>query len=282
MLNQNIHRYIPYVCIFFLGGTSLYALLKSAARPPAQIHDAVATIKPEPKISVLVAEHQLYAGSVIKSGDLAGVQTPKSFVFPGAIVESDSSRHDLTGALLRVSIPKGAQIRAEDVVHPGEGGFLASLLGAGLRGVAVAVDPATSAGGLIWPGDFVDVILTVSDTSEGVGPKNTTSKIILSDIRVVAVDRRLVRGKDPSKSEEYPKNIVLELTPIQAQKLSLATKIGKITLSLRSAFHGVGEKDLVSDSSSFDFFDNNRSKSSVAPATALRVFNGRVEVKSEN
>lgn len=282
MFNQNIHRYIPYVCIFFLSGTSLYALLKSAARPPAQLHDAAAMIKPEPKVSVLVAEHQLYAGSVIKSGDLTEVQTPKPFVFPGAVVESDSSKRDLVGTLLRVSIPKGAQIRVEDVVHPGEGGFLASLLGPGLRGVAVAVDPATSAGGLIWPGDFVDVILTVSDTSEGVGPKNTTSKIILSDIRVVAVDRRLVRGKDPSKSEEYPKNIVLELTPIQTQKLSLATKIGKITLSLRSISRVAGEKDHIDDSLSFDFLDTNAPKSTVAPTNILHVFNGRVEVKSEN
>ena len=45
-------------------------------------------------------------------------------------------------------------------MRPGDHGFLAAVLAAGMRAVTVGVDATTGAAGLIWPGDRVDLILT--------------------------------------------------------------------------------------------------------------------------
>ena len=47
-----------------------------------------------------------------------------------------------------------------DVLRPRDRGFLAAVLAPGTRAVSIAVDPVSGVGGLIWPGDRVDVILT--------------------------------------------------------------------------------------------------------------------------
>ena len=66
----------------------------------------------------------------------------------------------MRGALLRHYLNSGAILTAGDVLHPRERGFLAAVLAPGARAISVGVDAVTGNGGLIWPGDRVDMILT--------------------------------------------------------------------------------------------------------------------------
>ena len=118
-------------------------------------------------------------------------------------------------------------------------GFLAAVLEPGKRAVSVSVNPTTGISGFVFPGDRVDVILTHTikeeDGGGGGNEGNQTirraSETVLTDIRVIAVDQTT---NDQSAQPVVAKNVTLEVTPKQAEILSLVSELGKLSLSLRS------------------------------------------------
>ncbi|HEV8062723.1 MAG TPA: RcpC/CpaB family pilus assembly protein, partial [Gemmataceae bacterium] len=67
-----------------------------------------------------------------------------------------------------------------------------------------------------------------------------TSRIIMQDVLVLAVDQAASKPED--KNSLVPQTVVVEVTPKQAEALSLATDIGSIRLILR----GFGDDEKVS------------------------------------
>lgn len=276
---MNIYKYISHVCMAMMGLLCLFLIfrLHTLEAPKKQ---TVILPKPEPTEVILMANKQLYAGQVLQSSDLSGKQLPKAFIQPGTIIDSSSARRNVVGTLLRVSIPQNAALRADDIVHPGEGGFLAALLEPGKRGVAIPVDSSSAVSGLILPGDFVDLILTPIENDQAFG-NNKKVVTILKNIHVVAVDSRVTRGAERSINNQNIKNVVLELTQSEAQKVALSEKLGKITLSLRSLEKADDKENLKDDSWLNDILQNDKPKiheEKIKKRNDLRVFNGIREV----
>ena len=103
----------------------------------------------------------------------------------------------------------------------------------GYRVVAVGVDSTSSAANLIQPGHRVDVMVYLK-------PDRQTEKFLsepktatfLRNIKVFSVDDKMnVNPEDEGGGAA--KNVSLLVTPTQAQKVSLASALGKIKLSLR-------------------------------------------------
>jgi pilus assembly protein CpaB len=89
----------------------------------------------------------------------------------------------------------------------------------------VQVNEVAGVSGLIYPGDRVDVLMT-REPDEAM----PHAELVAQDIRVLAV------GSDMNIAREKPgvvKAVTLELSPAQAQKLTLAMATGNITLALR-------------------------------------------------
>ena len=102
---------------------------------------------------------------------------------------------------------------------------IAPLFGPTMRALSVPVDDVTGVSGLLTPGDRVDVVMTRQP--EDAMPH---AELIAQNIRVLAV------GSDMNIARDTPgvvKSVTLELTPAQAQKLTLAVATGKIGLALR-------------------------------------------------
>jgi pilus assembly protein CpaB len=99
-----------------------------------------------------------------------------------------------------------------------------------MRALAVRVDDVVGVAGFIHPGDSVDVIATLR--SEG-GNSATSSKVILQDIKVLAVGKELdhrSRGAD----KVVPATVAtLMVDAEQSERLALAAAQGKILLTLR-------------------------------------------------
>ncbi|TCS34836.1 pilus assembly protein CpaB [Acetobacter aceti NBRC 14818] len=284
---MKLYRYILYFCVVVLTIVCFILIFRLATKQqPAP--KVVQVAKPEPMVAVLVANRQLYAGEVLHSSDITGASIPKAFVLPGTVMDSPAARQNVVDGLLRVSIPKNAPVRGEDVVHAGDGGFLAALLSPGKRGVAMPVDPANAVGGLIWPGDYVDVLLMpTQEHSEGNADSQMSSvKTLLQNVHVVAVDQHLVRGQGPTAgTTQSARTVVLELNAEDAQKLALAEKVGRLTLTLRSMTKA--SEDALSAGSTWndDIFESKVKEKKVKERDAaeiessLHVFNGLTEVK---
>jgi pilus assembly protein CpaB len=203
--------------------------------PPPQ----VAAPPPPAKIAVLGAARPLRAGSLLKPEDLAAKEILVSDQTADMSADTPDGRRALSGAMVRRSLSKGEPVRSSDVMRPGDHGFLAAVLQPGMRAVTVAVDATTGAAGLIWPGDRVDLILTqtIQATAMPLGHR-VAAETVLSDVRVIAIDQQLVQGADANQTDNQARTVTLEVTQDQAVSVSVATRLGRLSLSVRSADAG--------------------------------------------
>ncbi len=191
-------------------------------------------------VSVIAAAHPLRAGSLLQPSDLAATEMPSTQMPAGSHTDSAEARSALVGAMVRRMIGEHETIAAADVLRPGDRGFLAAVLQPGTRAVSVAVDAVSGEAGLIWPGDRVDVILTQTiDGNDQALARRVAGETVLGDVRVIAVDQQLVQGGQAGGllEERAPvsRTITLEVTPHDAARIAVATRLGKLQVVLRAA-----------------------------------------------
>ena len=207
-----------------------------STRPPPLA--AVAANTPPPPVTedVLIAARAVPAGSLLKPEDLTAKQVPING--PGLAdsnLDSTDTRRGLVGAMVRRSLSKGDIVRNGDVMRPGDHGFLAAVLEPGMRAVTIAVDDTSGSAGLIWPGDRVDLILTENINGQNLTPgHNVAAETVLSDARVIAIDQQIIQGA-VSTPDKQAKTVTLEVTEANAEAVSVATRLGRLSLSVRSA-----------------------------------------------
>ena len=148
----------------------------------------------------------------------------ESAVLPAYV--SRSTRPDalpgMVGAVVRGKMIAGEPIR-DDKLGLLSNGLLSSMLPAGKRAVAVRITAEKTAGGLILPNDRVDVLHTLESADKPEGQKDYTTRTILTNIVVLAVDQTLNETnkdeKGKAKSAAIGKTVTLELDPRQAEVL---------------------------------------------------------------
>ena len=202
--------------------------------------------------TVLVAKGNLPAGSFIRPDNLRWQIWPDANVAPSYIVQSKHRLEDYVGAVVRSGIGDGEPLTDARVVRPGDRGFLAAVLTPGYRAVTVNVSPSSGLAGLVFPGDKVDLIGAFHIDFENQGNEHFqphyASETVLSDVRVLAVDQRV---DDQNKEVVVAKTATLEVTPKQAEIISVVSEIGKFSLSLRSLAPADGATEVAADSRSF-------------------------------
>ncbi len=203
----------------------------STRPPPADL----ATIAAETKVTVLIAARPVRAGTLLKPEDLKGKEVTQREAGDDGSLDTQDSRQALAGAMVRRGLAVGDVVRMKDVMRPGDHGFLAAVLGPGMRAVSVGVDTITGTAGLIWPGDRIDLILTqaIGDAALPIG-RRIAAETVLSDVRVIAIDQQLVQGVAPDGTEGKARTVTMEVTSSQAERVSVATRIGRLSLAVRS------------------------------------------------
>ena len=231
--------------LFLLAALGLGLVGYQVTRPPKT--EAVATVPEAPPpltVDVLVAAHSLPAGTLMKDEDFTKKAVLSVDVPKGAMTNSPDTRAGLPGALLRHYLDAGNILMTGDVLNPRDRGFLAAVLAPGARAISVGVDAITGDGGLIWPGDRVDVILTQElDQKDLPLAKRFVSETVMSDVRVVAVDQSIAQGAVlgiDKATGRLARTVTLEVSPHQAERAALAERLGKIILAIR-AVDGVAE-----------------------------------------
>lgn len=209
--------------------------------------EAAAPLPPPPLPGhILAAGREMRAGALLLIDDLEPQDVVAGQEPNGSFTDTVGNRDRLRGAMVRRSLKQHDMILDADVLRPGDRGFLAAVLGAGSRAVTVGVDPVSGTAGLIWPGDRVDLVLTQAlDDKEQPIERRVFSETVLADVRVIAVDQQLVQGgqgNTTSTTTEANRTVTLEATPFDAERVITATRLGKLSLVVRSAAAGVGDK----------------------------------------
>lgn len=195
---------------------------------------SAAPAKEIPAQSVVVLASDVAPGRLLRPEDLTSLPWPDDQLPAGSIVSGSPQAATLAGSVTRRPLVRGELLVATAVVAPGERGFLAAIVAPGRRAVAVAVDATSAAGGLIWPGDRVDVILTqtlaVDEVSQA---RRVVGETILSDVRVLSIDQRLDSPKVDESPARIPATVTLEVNGAQAERLAVGAQLGRLSLALR-------------------------------------------------
>lgn len=189
------------------------------------------------KVAVLVAAKPVRAGTLLKPEDISAKELARKDAGDDPILDGPDVRRLLAGSMVRTTLVGGDVIRGQDVMRPGDHGFLAAVLAPGMRAVSVGVDTVAGTAGLIWPGDRIDVILTqaIADSAIPLG-RRIAAETVLAGVRVIAIDQQLVQGVAPEGNvENKARTVTLEVSSAGAERVSVASRIGRLSLALRSA-----------------------------------------------
>ncbi len=185
----------------------------------------------KPAVQVLVARTAIHTGQLVKPDDLRWQPWPQGNLPPSYIVEGKRPIGDFVGAVARSQFHVGEPIVESDIVMPGSRGFLAAVLRPGLRAVSIPATATSTVSGFIYAGDRVDVLLT-HVLSNGAGEQHSATETILRNARVIAMDQKL--DFTPGDKPDVAKTATLELTAKQTEIVTLAVKMGDLSLVLRS------------------------------------------------
>jgi pilus assembly protein CpaB len=196
---------------------------------------------------VLIATTDILQNTVIEEGMVQQIQVPTRYFQPMA----ESDRRQVVGRLAAVPIPKGAQIQGTYIMD-GNRTALAYEVPRGKRAVTIAINDISGVGGMIRPGNFVDILGTFEYGRPVQGragleftDEKTEVRLFMQNIQVVAVDKEHRREPPPTKGQvgdQPPQqpvekgygNVTVLATPDEAQRLVLAQQVGALTLVLRS------------------------------------------------
>ncbi|MBI5321485.1 Flp pilus assembly protein CpaB [Bradyrhizobium sp.] len=212
------------------GGIAAYLASGSDDKPaPQQVVSQLQTV------DVLVAKNEIGLGQSVKPDDLQW-QTWPAATASGTFIkrtERPEATREITGSIARSPFIAGEPIREPKLVKADGSGFMAAILPTGMRAISTEISPETGAGGFILPNDRVDVILTKREKNpDKTGPDIANSEIILSNVRVLAIDQ--APKEKEGQNAVVGKTVTLELKPEQAETLARSRQTGTLSLALRS------------------------------------------------
>ncbi len=209
--------------------------------------------------TVVTAKQDIPARTEIKADMLELTKVPSNALLAGAFSSSDL----VQGRIARIPIYKGEQLVQDKLAADKTDLGLSYIVPEGTRAMGVKVDKVIGAGGLIRPGDRVDLVAVVdvkyTDVITNKEFTETRSFTLAQDIAVLAVEQKLENQPPASVSKdakstadqnalvEQPEAqpdstvVTLALLPDTVQKVLLAEEKGKIRLTVRAP----GDNEIV-------------------------------------
>ena len=175
---------------------------------------------------VMVAASNLQLGAALRAEDLRAIQWPTESLPAGVF----STPNDLIGRGLIQPVAQNEPILPGKLAPVGSGAGLPPIIPDGMRALSVRVNDVIGVAGYVLPGTKVDVLVTVSPTSQ---MQDMTSKVILTNVQVLAAGTRIERDVEEDKPISVSV-VTLLVDPLQAEALTLAATEGKIQLALRN------------------------------------------------
>lgn len=186
----------------------------------------VGVVKSVETVPVAVAALDLYGGSVINRERVK----LKTFM-AGSLQEGTffSDLEALEGRVVLSPVKAGepvllSRLAPESLAHGG----VPAVIKENKRAISLRVDQVIGVAGFIKPGDKVDILVTLSNPDGG----ETITKIVLENMLVLATGAQVAKSAEGAAA---PVGVItIEVTPEEAEKVALATTMGRIQLALRS------------------------------------------------
>jgi pilus assembly protein CpaB len=224
------------VTIVSLGASAVLGLaalfVAKAVLPNAgQGKAAIMMQQPVAGVPVVVAKSDLKFGDRLDAGKLAILHVPTNAVPAGAFTTVEQVLAADHGGAPVALTPIAAKelLLPSKLSGPGARPSVAVEIADGFRAYTIKVSDVTGVGGHALPGDRVDVVLLRDLTPNG-DTRTFVSDVVLQNVRVLGVD---LNADLTANKPATPSTATLEVTVDAAQKLAVASDLGKLSLALR-------------------------------------------------
>ena len=187
-----------------------------------------------PPVAVVMATQDIPLGTTLTREMLGLRNLPAAYVEDRHIRAADAER--VIGVRVSMGVKANESLLWTDLATTSQQRRdLSGLVRNGMRAVTIRADVTSAFGGLLRPGDRVDLLMTTS--RDGTAEANRVTIPLLQNVIVLAV------GKDTGMEEVAAgrrsverrfNEVTLSVTVEQAQILTLADQTGTITLTLRN------------------------------------------------
>ncbi len=228
---------ILLIAALALGGATFWGVTRHVEQRVATTQQALTNrYLPRP---VLVAARDLAAGKVVTEDFVAVRQMPRAFI--ASDVLDPAGRNRVMGATLARSLRAGDPLTSASVVAPDRLPFSAQVA-AGERAITVPVDEISAVGGLVQPGDRIDLLYSYDRPLDVDAPPGFRAavRLLLADIAVLATGKatrttpvQTADGRLQDLDTDY-NTVTLRVTPQQAQIVTLAQRSGEVVAALRN------------------------------------------------
>lgn len=219
-MNRNTRTLIVLAVAAVIAGLASYGVYLAVKRMPVREVEVAHTF-------VVAAAHPISAGARLAEGDVKLVAWPEKAVVPGSFTKVDDivNRGVLTPLLENEPL-------VETKLAPVEAGAgLTPTIPRGMRAISLKVDEVIGVAGFVTPGTRVDVFVTLTQPDKQQG---NLTRMVLSNVQVLAAGTKYERDQNAA-TQAMPSSVVtLLLSPLDAEKVVLASNDGKLMLALRN------------------------------------------------
>ena len=222
------------LCALFLGSAAYLGNMylfgqKASAAPGGQ------SAAPASPVYALRVSRDASAGEILRANSLEWGRLEAGNRDNRYLLESELKLADLNGAVLTASLAAGTFLEAQHIVGPNDAGYLAAMLGEGMRAKPVRIRNFDDFGAL-RPGDHVDVILTYATPASAGKGEEVAVKTLFKNIRILAVGEEKSAPEPRSSSgKKTGANLTLALTEKDVEIVAVAEEVGTLSIALRAS-----------------------------------------------
>jgi pilus assembly protein CpaB len=213
----------------------------SQEAPPAPVGNNAPAQQNIETTNVYVARQPIAIGTVITQDMITEQPWPKHLVIQGFVTTESGTK--IVGMVTRAAFQQDEPFLISKLSNPEDPNFLAGSLPKGMRVITLQTNEIEGVGGFVFPGDFIDVMMTHQVKNMGISPtsgepREETDEItetVLTNVKVLAVDQRAsgTSAVDKNGNLIVPRSVSLMVSPTDGQRLRLAQQKGTLTLALR-------------------------------------------------
>jgi pilus assembly protein CpaB len=200
-------------------------------------------------VEVVVAANDIPVGTKIDPAAVKVVRWARDSVPQGAFTDPQAVAGTFAKSQFVANEP---MVASKLFMGQMTSGVMPLLIPAGMRAMSVPVDEVSDIAGFVAPHTRVDILVAVAGTGPG---EPSFSRIVLQNIEVLAVAQEIEHVKD---QPEVVKVVTLLVSPVDAEKLTLASREGLLRLAMRNysdskivATKGIGLPDLLHEGGGF-------------------------------
>jgi pilus assembly protein CpaB len=185
-------------------------------------------------VEVVVPTRRLGKGAVVDGSNMASRDVLADTVYDETVLAADFGK--VQGSKLLRPIEEGRPLRMSDLDILAKD--FSETLPEGKRAITIEIDELNSVSGMARVGNRLDLMLIVTDNSEG-GSGQQQVLSLLQKVKIIATGQTVTRAApsqpgQPAAAAQRYSNVTFEVTPEEAARIALAQQMGRIRAVLRS------------------------------------------------